>query len=101
MNRRVCSVLFPCLARKRGFSRRLLGQGRLAEQERSFRRVCSPRRICSGGQTQLDAKCPAQSPVGMVVNEETCFVGGPVEAVKAKTKAYVCCCPVTTSEKSF
>ncbi len=31
--------------------------------------------------------------VGIIVNEETCFVGGPVDAVKAKTKTYVVLVP--------
>ena len=36
---------------------------------------------------------PLRVAVGMVVGEETVFVGGPVDAVKAKTKAYVVIVP--------
>ena len=44
---------------------------------------------------------PLRVAVGMVVNEETCFVGGPVEAVKAKTKAYVVLLPGDHAGKEF
>jgi predicted ribosome quality control (RQC) complex YloA/Tae2 family protein len=36
---------------------------------------------------------PLKVAVGMIVGEETSFVGGPVDAVKAKTKAYVVIVP--------
>ncbi|MCX6644401.1 MAG: ribosome rescue protein RqcH, partial [Candidatus Bathyarchaeota archaeon] len=36
---------------------------------------------------------PLKLAVGIIVNEETCFVGGPVDAVKAKTKTYVTLVP--------
>jgi hypothetical protein len=36
---------------------------------------------------------PLRTAVGIIVNEETSFVGGPVEAVKAKTKSYIVLLP--------
>ena len=36
---------------------------------------------------------PLKLAVGIIVNEETCFVGGPIDAVKAKTKTYVVLVP--------
>jgi predicted ribosome quality control (RQC) complex YloA/Tae2 family protein len=36
---------------------------------------------------------PLRVAVGITVNEETCFIGGPVDAVKSKTKAYVVIVP--------
>ncbi|MCJ7794001.1 NFACT family protein [Candidatus Bathyarchaeota archaeon] len=36
---------------------------------------------------------PLKLAVGIIVNEEACFVGGPVDAVKAKTKTYVTLVP--------
>lgn len=36
---------------------------------------------------------PLKLAVGIIVNEETCFVGGPVDAVKAKTKTSVVLVP--------
>ena len=36
---------------------------------------------------------PLKLAVGIIVNEETCFVGGPADAVKAKTKTYVVLVP--------
>jgi len=36
---------------------------------------------------------PLKVAVGMIVGEETSFIGGPVDAVKAKTKAYVVIVP--------
>ncbi len=39
--------------------------------------------------------------VGIIVNEETRYVGGPVDAVKAKTKAYVVLAPGDTQGKEL
>jgi hypothetical protein len=36
---------------------------------------------------------PLRVAVGIIVNEETCFVGGPLDAVKAKTQTYVVLLP--------
>jgi predicted ribosome quality control (RQC) complex YloA/Tae2 family protein len=36
---------------------------------------------------------PLRAAVGIIANEETSFIGGPVEAVKAKTKSYVILLP--------
>ena len=36
---------------------------------------------------------PLKLAIGITVGEETCFVGGPVNAVKAKTKAYIVIVP--------
>ncbi|MGD0643340.1 MAG: ribosome rescue protein RqcH [Candidatus Bathyarchaeia archaeon] len=39
--------------------------------------------------------------VGVIVNEETCFVGGPVDAVKIKTKTYVVIVSGDSAGKEF
>lgn len=44
---------------------------------------------------------PLKVAVGMIVGEETSFVGGPVDAVKAKTKAYVVIVPGDYSGKEL
>jgi predicted ribosome quality control (RQC) complex YloA/Tae2 family protein len=44
---------------------------------------------------------PLKTAVGMVTGEETSFVGGPVEAVKAKTKIYVVLSPGDLSGKQL
>jgi ribosomal protein L18E len=44
---------------------------------------------------------PLRVAVGIIVGEETLFVGGPVEAVKAKTKAYVVILPGDTMGKDL
>ncbi len=44
---------------------------------------------------------PLRVAVGIIVGEETSFVGGPVEAVKAKTKAYVVILPGDTMGKDL
>ena len=36
---------------------------------------------------------PLRTAIGIIVNEETTFIGGPVEAVKAKTKSYIVLLP--------
>ena len=44
---------------------------------------------------------PLRVAVGIIVGEETSFVGGPVDAVKAKTKAYVVIVPGDTMGKDL
>ncbi len=44
---------------------------------------------------------PLRVAIGIIVGEETSFVGGPVEAVKAKTKAYVVLVPGDTAGKEL
>ena len=44
---------------------------------------------------------PLKTAVGIIVNEETSYVGGPVDAVKAKTKAYVVLGPGDTQGKEL
>ena len=44
---------------------------------------------------------PLKVAVGIIVNEEASFVGGPVDAVKAKTKDLRCCCSRRSWAKSF
>jgi predicted ribosome quality control (RQC) complex YloA/Tae2 family protein len=45
------------------------------------------------GKRNWTRNVPLRVAVGIIVGEETSFVGGPVEAVKAKTKAYVVIVP--------
>ena len=45
------------------------------------------------GKRNWTRSVPLKVAVGIIVNEETCFVGGPVDAVKAKTKAYIVLAP--------
>jgi predicted ribosome quality control (RQC) complex YloA/Tae2 family protein len=45
------------------------------------------------GKRNWTRNVPLKTAVGIIVNEETCFVGGPVDAVKAKTKTYVALVP--------
>jgi predicted ribosome quality control (RQC) complex YloA/Tae2 family protein len=44
---------------------------------------------------------PLRVAVGVIVNEETSFVGGPVDAVKAKTKAYLIIVPGDSTGKEL
>jgi predicted ribosome quality control (RQC) complex YloA/Tae2 family protein len=44
---------------------------------------------------------PLRVAVGIIVGEETSFVGGPVDAVKAKTKAYIIILPGDTMGKDL
>jgi predicted ribosome quality control (RQC) complex YloA/Tae2 family protein len=44
---------------------------------------------------------PLKVAVGIIVNEETCFVGGPIDAVKAKTKTYVVLAPGDSTGKEL
>jgi predicted ribosome quality control (RQC) complex YloA/Tae2 family protein len=45
------------------------------------------------GKRNWSRNTPLRVAIGIIVGEETSFVGGPVEAVKAKTKAYVVLAP--------
>jgi predicted ribosome quality control (RQC) complex YloA/Tae2 family protein len=45
------------------------------------------------GKRNWTRNMPLKTAVGIIVNEETRYVGGPVDAVKAKTKAYVVILP--------
>ncbi len=44
---------------------------------------------------------PLKVAVGIIVDEETCFAGGPIDAVKAKTKTYVALAPGDSTGKEF
>jgi predicted ribosome quality control (RQC) complex YloA/Tae2 family protein len=44
---------------------------------------------------------PLRTSVGIIVDNETSFVGGPVDAVKAKTKTYVTILPGDSQGKAF
>ena len=45
------------------------------------------------GKRNWTRSVPLKVAVGIIANEETGFVGGPVDAVKAKTKAYIILVP--------
>jgi predicted ribosome quality control (RQC) complex YloA/Tae2 family protein len=45
------------------------------------------------GKRNWTRSVPLRTAVGIIVNEETCYVGGPIDAVKAKTKTYVILVP--------
>ena len=53
------------------------------------------------GKRNWTRSVPLKVAVGIIVNEETSFVGGPVDAVKAKTKTYVVLVPGDTRVRSF
>ena len=44
---------------------------------------------------------PLRTAIGIIVNEETSYVGGAVDAVKAKTKAYIVLAPGDTQGKEL
>ena len=44
---------------------------------------------------------PLRTAIGIIVNEETSYVGGAVDAVKAKTKTYVVLLPGDTQGKEI
>jgi predicted ribosome quality control (RQC) complex YloA/Tae2 family protein len=44
---------------------------------------------------------PLKVAVGIIMDEETCFVGGPIDAVKAKTKTYVVLAPGDSTGKEL
>ncbi len=53
------------------------------------------------GKRNWTRNVPLKTAVGIIVNEETSYVGGPVDAVKAKTKAYVVLLPGDTQSKEL
>jgi hypothetical protein len=53
------------------------------------------------GKRNWSYNTPLRVAIGIIVGEETTFVGGPVEAVKAKTKAYVVLVPGDTVGKEL
>ena len=53
------------------------------------------------GKRNWSHNTPLRVAIGIIVGEETTFVGGPVEAVKAKTKAYVVLVPGDTAGKEL
>ena len=53
------------------------------------------------GKRNWSYNTPLRVAIGIIVGEETTFVGGPVEAVKAKTKAYVVLVPGDTVNKEL
>ena len=53
------------------------------------------------GKRNWTRNVPLRVAVGIVVGEETSFVGGPVESVKAKTKAYVVIVPGDSTGKDL
>ena len=53
------------------------------------------------GKRNWSRNTPLRVAIGIIVGEETTFVGGPVEAVKAKTKAYVVLVPGDTAGKEL
>ena len=53
------------------------------------------------GKRNWTRNVPLKTAVGIIVNEETSYVGGPVDAVKAKAKAYVVLSPGDTQGKDL
>ncbi len=53
------------------------------------------------GKRNWTRSVPLRIAVGIIVNEETSYVGGPVDAVKAKTKAYIVLAPGDTQGKEL
>ena len=53
------------------------------------------------GKRNWTRSVPLRTAVGIIVNEETCFVGGAVDAVKAKTKTYIVLAPGDTQGKEL
>ena len=53
------------------------------------------------GKRNWTRNVPLKTAVGIIVNEETSYVGGPVDAVKAKTKAYIVLSPGDTQGKDL
>ncbi len=53
------------------------------------------------GKRNWTRSVPLRTAVGIIVNEETSYVGGPVDAVKAKTKAYIVLAPGDTQGKEL
>ena len=53
------------------------------------------------GKRNWRRSAPLKVAVGIIVDEETCFVGGPIDSVKAKTKTYVVLAPGDLTGKEF
>ena len=53
------------------------------------------------GKRNWTRNVPLKTAVGIIVNEETSYVGGPVDAVKAKTKTYIVLAPGDTQGKDL
>ena len=53
------------------------------------------------GKRNWTRSVPLRTAVGMIVNEETNYVGGPIDAVKAKTKTYIVLAPGDTQGKEL
>ncbi len=53
------------------------------------------------GKRNWTRNMPLRTAVGIIINDETSFIGGPVDAVKAKTKAYVVLLPGDTQGKEL
>ena len=53
------------------------------------------------GKRNWTRNVPLKTAVGIIVNEETSYVGGPVDAVKAKTKSYIVLLPGDTQGKDL
>lgn len=53
------------------------------------------------GKRNWTRNVPLKTAVGIIVNEETSYVGGPVDAVKAKTKSYIVLSPGDTQGKDL
>ncbi len=53
------------------------------------------------GKRNWTRSVPLRTAVGIIVNEETSYVGGPMDAVKAKTKIYIVLVPGDTQGKEL
>jgi predicted ribosome quality control (RQC) complex YloA/Tae2 family protein len=53
------------------------------------------------GKRNWTRSVPLKVAVGIIVNGETCFVGGPIDAVKAKTKTYIVLAPGDSTGKEL
>ena len=53
------------------------------------------------GKRNWTRNTPLRTAIGIIVNEETSYVGGPVDAVKAKTKSYIVLLPGDTQGKEL
>ena len=53
------------------------------------------------GKRNWTRSVPLKLAVGIIVDEKTCFVGGPVDAVKVKTKTYVILVPGDMAGKEY
>ena len=53
------------------------------------------------GKRNWTRNVPLRTAIGIIINDETCFVGGPLDAVKAKTKTYVTLLPGDNTGKEL